>query len=277
MKTNPGPQRQIHRAMREGGGTHMQDGHVRRSQVKEEEQVGRGTATETERKRACGRKKAWRGRHEARTYGGRETESLVEGSSPRKGWARLGAPSSHSGCCSYRLCLDTHTHTSMPTDTGSLGDVLRSHWGSTDTDPQVHHTQAQDPQADIETACTHTTGQPSTCVHVCIRDTHYFFPHVCEEACAQMHRQALRGQYAGIKTQKHRDHRLFSRPVDSSVLTHAAAQVRVNPHTHSPMSTHTQRHRLQACVCHSHTCSSLSAVTLGTVCLAQRQVFREAV
>lgn len=44
------------------------------------------------------------------------------------------------------------------------------------------------------------------------------------------------------------------------------------------MCTDTDKHMVtEACACHAHIFTSLSVVMLGTVCLAQRQAFREGV
>lgn len=160
-----------------------------------------------------------------------------------------------------------------------LGDVRLSHRGSTDTGPQYTRTG----HTSRHRYHMRTHHWPATHLCACVRGTHTTSSHMCVRKCAQVQIQRYRcicrhsGKSTGTKTHKRRDHS-SSADLWTQVCSHVQLLKFGSTHTHTPMSTCTQRNSwLQACVCHSHICSSLSVVTRRTVCLAQRQAFREGV
>lgn len=154
----------------------------------------------------------------------------------------------------------TLTPTSLWTGLGMHGCPHVAAWTQTH---RYTHTHAQDTQADTDTTLA---IHPS--VYMSAQEIHTPHSPICvrKHAQVQKHRHLQRPIHGHKGTRKCRDHELISRSVDSSVLTHAAAQAWVNPHTYSPMRTHvctdTRRNtQSQACVCHTHVFSGLSVVT----------------
>lgn len=136
-----------------------------------------------------------------------------------------------------KVCLDTHSHSHQQAcghriPLGMHGCPHVAAWTRTH---RYTHTHAQDTQADTDTTLA---IHPS--VYMSAQEIHTPHSPICvrKHAQVQKHRHLQRPIHGHKGTRKCRDHELISRSVDSSVLTHAAAQVWVNPHTYSPVRTH---------------------------------------
>lgn len=184
--------------------------------------------------------------HEARTWRKERDRSPLEGSSPWKRGAWLGAQSSHSGCCSFS-CTRPPTCPQTQDPPGMYCcPVWQQRHRSTGTCTHMHRIRRQAPLLGAR-----IPPAPTICARVHVAEPHSSPPHLCEEACtgantqARLYLQVLRGQHPGSKTHTRAETTGPSTDWWTPVCSHmwllklGSTQTHTHTRTRSPTSTPT--------------------------------------